>query len=360
MLYQLLYPLSKYSIVFNVVKYISFRSGASLLTSFFLTFIFWRYFKNLFLGLNIGEKINMYGHKKLEELHRSKSGTPTMGGVIIILSVVISTILWARWDVVFVWYVILIMLGLGILGVVDDFLKIRKGKGLRRLEKLFFQILMGVFVGVIIYLNEDISTKIDLPFFKKLTLDLGIFYIMWATIVIVATSNAVNFTDGLDGLAIGGIITNSLVFAVLSYVSGHVILSRYLFIPYIKYAGELTIICSALVGAGLGFLWFNSYPAEVFMGDTGALALGGVLGAIALFIKKEFLLFISGGIFVLEALSVVIQMLSVKIRGKKVFTAAPLHHHFQLKGVPESKIIVRFWILSIAFAVMALLTLKLR
>jgi len=360
MIYHIFYPLSKYFFVFNVVRYISFRSAFSLLTSFFLVFLVWKITKNKFYRLGIKEKINMYGHKDLERLHKEKKDTPTMGGVIILLSIFLSSLLWMRWDCSFLWYSLLVFSLLGVLGVRDDLLKIKGEKGISRKEKLGFQIIIGMLVGVLIFLDKNISTSLDFPFFKKVSLNLGYVYILWAALVIVATSNAVNFTDGLDGLAIGGLITNSLVFAILCYLTGHIVFSRYLFIPYIKNAGELTILCSAILGAGLGFLWFNSHPAEIFMGDAGALALGGGLGAIALFIKKELILLVSGGIFVVEALSVILQMLSVNLGGKKLFKAAPLHHHFQLKGIPEFKIIVRFWIVSIAFSVLALLTLKLR
>lgn len=360
MFYHIFYPLSKYFGLFNVVKYITFRSGASFVTSFLLIFLLWKWSKKEFRKLKIEERVDMYGHIRLEALHSEKKGTPTMGGVIIITAVCLSSLLWMRWNINFLWYSLLIMFFLGLLGARDDFLKLKRGEGLSRREKLFFQIIIGILVGLIICMDKNISTKIDLPFFKKVTLDLGYFYIFWASLVIVATSNAVNFTDGLDGLAIGGIITTSLVFAGLSYLTGHSKFAAYLFIPYIKDAGELTILCSSLVGAGLGFLWFNSYPAEVFMGDTGALSLGGIIGAVALFIKKEFLLIIAGGIFVIEALSVVLQIVSVRVGNKKIFEAAPLHHHFQLRGFPESKIIIRFWIVSIIFAVFSLLTLKLR
>jgi len=362
MLYHLFYPLSKYSIVFNVLKYITFRSGCAFVTSFLLTFILWKQFKRMKLFDKFGfyERIDMYGHPHLENLHKDKKGTPTMGGLIIIISVIISVFIWMRWNIGFSWYTLIVMLFLGGVGFKDDLLKIKKGKGLSRGVKLVSQVFIGIVVGLIIYIRKDISTRIDLPFFKNMIIDLGYFYIFWASLVIVATSNAVNFTDGLDGLAIGGIISSSLVFAILSYVCGNIKFSHYLFIPYIKNAGELTILCSSILGASLGFLWYNCYPAEVFMGDTGALSLGGLLGAVALFIKKEFLLIICGGVFVVEALSVVLQIASVKIRGKKMFRAAPLHHHFQIRGIPEAKIIVRFWIIYAILAVVALLTLKLR
>jgi phospho-N-acetylmuramoyl-pentapeptide-transferase len=252
------------------------------------------------------------------------------------------------------------MMLLGFIGMRDDYLKIKRGKGLSRKDKLFAQIAVGICLGLIICSSKNLSTEINFPFFKKFIFDLGYFYIFWVCLVIVASSNAVNFTDGLDGLAIGGIVTTSLVFAVLSYITGHIKFSEYLFVPYIRNAGEFTVLCSAVLGSSLAFLWFNSYPAEVFMGDTGALSLGGVIGVIALFIKKEFLLIIAGGIFALEALSVIVQIFSVRMYNRKIFKAAPLHHHFQLKGIPESKIIIRFWIVSIMLAVFSLLTLKLR
>jgi phospho-N-acetylmuramoyl-pentapeptide-transferase len=360
MFYHLFYPLSEYWGIFNVLKYITFRGGASFVTAFLITIILWKISEKWFKRLNFGEKIDMYGHSSLEELHRNKKGTPTMGGVIIIAAVCLASAFWVKPSVSMVWHVLTVMLLLGGLGFIDDFLKIKKGKGLTRKEKLFFQIIIGLMVGWLIYQNQDVPSTLRLPFIKSFILDLGVFYVVWAGFVIVATSNAVNFTDGLDGLAIGGVITNSLVFAILSYLAGHIKFSQYLFIPYINGSGELTVICTALLGAGLGFLWFNSHPAEIFMGDTGALSLGGVIGVIALFIKKEFLLIISGGIFVVEALSVVIQIAAIRIWKTRVFKAAPLHHHFQLKGLSESKIIIRFWIVSIIFSVLALLTLKLR
>jgi phospho-N-acetylmuramoyl-pentapeptide-transferase len=360
MVYHLFYPLAKYFFIFNVTKYITFRGACAFVTSFFLIMFFWNFTIKRLKRLKIVEKIDMYGHIHLEALHEDKKGTPTMGGVLIISSVVISTILWARWDNSFIWSLILLMVLLGLLGLLDDFLKIQRGKGLLRKDKLWSQFLIGIFLGILIVCNKNFSTSLHFPFFKKVIIDLGYFYIFWAALLIVATSNAVNFTDGLDGLAIGALIINFLIFAFLSYLSGHIKFANYLFIPYIKGAGEITILCLSIGGAILGFLWFNSYPASCFMGDVGALSLGGVIGAVALFIKKEFLLFISGGLFVIEALSVVLQILSVKLRKKKLFLAAPFHHHLQLLGWKEPKIIIRLWIVSIICAILALLTLKLR
>jgi phospho-N-acetylmuramoyl-pentapeptide-transferase len=360
MIYHLLYPLSKYFFIFNVAKYITFRGGCAFITSFLIVILFWKFALKHLKRLKIVEKIDMYGHIHLEALNESKKGTPTMGGVLIIFSILVSTVLWARLDNPFVWLVTAVVVLLGLLGLSDDLLKTKRGRGLSRREKLIFQAAIGLVLGVIVVMSKNISTTWNFPFFKKIVIDLGYFYIFWFALMIIATSNAVNFTDGLDGLAIGALIVNSLLFGLLAYMAGHIKMANYLFIPYVSQAGELTIICFSMFGAGLAFLWFNSYPAQVFMGDVGALALGGAIGAIALFIKQEFLLFISGGLFVAEALSVILQIFSVKLRGKRIFKAAPLHHHFQIVGWKEPKIIVRLWIVSIICAVLALLTLKLR
>ncbi|MBU1112341.1 MAG: phospho-N-acetylmuramoyl-pentapeptide-transferase [Candidatus Omnitrophica bacterium] len=360
MIYHIFYPLAKYLSVFNITKYITFRGGCAFITSFILVMLFWKFTLKRLKNLKIIERVDMYGHIHLESLHNSKKGTPTMGGILIIFSMSISTILWARWDSYLVLAVLLVLLSLGLVGLRDDFLKIKRGQGLSRRQKLIAQSLVGVLLGIVLLLNKDFPNSWNLPFLKNFVVDLGYFYIFWSILMVIATSNAVNFTDGLDGLAIGAVIINSLIFGILSYVVGHIGFANYLFIPYIEGAGELTVFCLSLMGAGLAFLWFNSYPAEVFMGDVGALALGGALGTIALLIKQEFLLFISGGLFVLEALSVILQILSVRLRGKKIFLAAPLHHHLQLLGWKEPKIIIRLWIVSIICAIAALLTLKIR
>ena len=360
MIYQLLYPLSKYFSVLNVTKYITVRGGFAFITSFLLVVLFWKFTIKRLKKLQIIERIDMYGNVKLEKLYEEKKGTPTMGGILILFSVVVSVLLWTRLDNYLVRLSLFTIVSLGILGLTDDFLKIKRGEGMSRVVKFIFQCLIGIILGLLIVLNKQYSTTLDFPFFKSVIPDLGYFYLFWAALVIAATSNAVNFTDGLDGLAIGAIVTNAFIFAFLCYLSGHLQFAQYLFIPHIAEAGELAILCLALVGAGLGFLWYNAYPAEVFMGDVGALSLGGILGAIALFIKKEFLLIIAGGLFVIEALSVILQIFSVKLRGKKLFKAAPLHHHFQLMGWKEPKIIVRLWIVSILCVTASLLTLKLR
>lgn len=360
MIYHLLYPLTEYFSIFNLTKYITFRGGCAFVTSFIIVMMLWKVTLKRLKKLKIVEKIDMYGHVHLEALHEEKKGTPTMGGVLILFAVLVTTLLWGRWDNHFIWLVILVTISLGSLGLCDDFLKVKRGKGLSRGKKLFWQSLIGVLLGVLVVAGKNFPTTWSFPFLKKVVVDLGYFYIFWAALMVVAASNAVNFTDGLDGLAIGALIGNFLIFGFLSYIVGHMKFADYLFIPYIKGAGELTVFCFSLMGAGLAFLWFNSYPAEVFMGDVGALALGGAIGAIALLIKQEFLLFISGGLFVIEALSVILQMLSVKFRGKRLFKAAPLHHHFQVVGWKEPKIIIRFWIVSILCAVIALITLKVR
>jgi len=331
--------------------------------SFVIVMFFFKKAVKRLKSLKMEERVDMYGHLHLEALHEDKEGTPTMGGILIIYAVVLSSLLWGRWNSVFIWYSVFVILSLGLVGLRDDFLKIKRGKGLRRKEKLFFQIIIGIILGVMLIFTNNFPLTLNIPFFKKIILDLGqfcYFYIFWVVLVLVSSSNAVNFTDGLDGLAVGTVVINSFVFVVLSYIAGHIDFSRYLFLPYIKDAGELSIFCASIGGAGLGFLWFNSYPAQIFMGDVGALSLGGSIGAVSLFIKEEFLLIIAGGIFVIEALSVLLQILAVKICKKKIFKAAPLHHHLQLLGWSESKIVIRLWIVGIIFAVFALMSLKIR
>jgi len=360
MFYHLIYPLSKYISVLNVVHYTTFRAASAFVMSFLLIIIFWPMVIRRLKNLKIEERVDMYGHIHLEALHEDKKGTPTMGGILVAASVFISLLFWARWDNVFIWYSVFVIVSLGLVGLKDDLLKIKFGKGMKRGEKLLFQIIIGLCLGAALFLYRSSFSILSVPFFKKLVINLGFFYIFWVALVIISTSNAVNFTDGLDGLAIGVIVINSFVFAVLSYIAGHVKFSAYLFIPYIRGAGELSVLCSSIAGAGLGFLWFNSYPAQIFMGDVGALSLGGAIGAIAVFVKQEFILVIAGGIFVIEALSVLLQIFSVRIFKKKMLKAAPFHHHLQLLGWPESKIVIRLWIVAVIFAVFAIMTLKLR
>jgi len=332
------------------------------ITAFLISLILGPTIIKFLTRLRIGENIRKEDSARLYELHSRKQDTPTMGGILILLAILSATLLWAD---IFNRYIILVLFStvwLGITGFIDDYLKHirKKSKGLTATAKFSSQIILGLVLGTILFLSPQDSTRIDMPFLKNVSLELGIFYILFVIIVITGSSNAVNLTDGLDGLAIGIVIMVALAFSVLSYVSGNIKFSSYLFIPYIKGSGELTVFCASILGAGLGFLWFNCYPASIFMGDVGSLALGGAIGTTALLIKKELLLIIVGGIFVLEALSVILQVASFRLTKKRIFRIAPLHHHFQFLGWPETKVIVRFWILAALFALFTIVTLKIR
>jgi phospho-N-acetylmuramoyl-pentapeptide-transferase len=318
-----------------------------------------RLIKKLSIGQQIRDKSES---KELHELHSSKKGTPTMGGILILLAVFSSTLLWAELSNRNIQLVLLCTLWLGVTGFADDYLKhIRKcSKGLTAASKFTSQVILGLILGTILFLDPHHSTVLDVPFLKDMAFDLGVFYILFVIAIITGTSNAVNLTDGLDGLAIGSVIMVAVAFAVLSYVTGNARFSDYLFIPYLRGAGELTVFCASIIGAGLGFLWFNCYPAQIFMGDVGSLALGGALGVTAVLIKKELLLVIVGGIFVIEALSVILQVASFKLTKKRIFKIAPLHHHFQFLGWKENQVIVRFWIVGIMLALLTIVTLKIR
>jgi len=294
--------------------------------------------------------------------HTAKAGTPTMGGTLIILALCLSTILLADIGSLYVLLALAVTLGFGVIGFFDDALKLRRksSKGLSMKTKLVSQLAVAVTAVTILYLHPSFNSVLGIPFFKNLRPDIGYFYIPFAVLVVVASSNAVNLTDGLDGLAIGPVMIAAATYAVIAYVTGHKEFAEYLQIPYVGQVGELSIFCAAMVASGLGFLWFNAYPAQMFMGDVGSLALGAALGMVAVMSKNEFLLVIVGGIFVVEALSVIFQVGSFKLRGKRVFLMAPIHHHYELKGWPEPQIIVRFWIVSIICALIALSTLKLR
>lgn len=362
MLYLLLYPLSDTISFFNIFRYITFRAAMAALTSFFISIILGPVIIKILTGLKIGENIRKEDSAKLFELHSKKQDTPTMGGILILAAVLASTLIWAD---IFNRYIIIVLfstLWLGITGFLDDYLKHirKKSKGLTATTKFTSQIILGLILGVVLFLLPNNGTSIDIPFLKNVSLELGIFYVLFVIIVITGSSNAVNLTDGLDGLAIGIVIMVTFAFTILSYVSGNIKLSNYLLIPYIYGSGELTVFCAGILGAGLGFLWFNCYPASIFMGDVGSLALGGALGTTALLIKKEMLLIVVGGIFVLEALSVILQVASFRFTKKRIFKIAPLHHHFQFLGWPESKVIVRFWIIAGLLALFTLVTLKIR
>jgi phospho-N-acetylmuramoyl-pentapeptide-transferase len=359
--YHLIYPLREFWFGFNVFRYITFRTAFAAISAFVICIILGPLVIKLLSFLEIGEKTFRKDAPSLHKFHGSKSGTPTMGGILIISSILVSTLLWARLDNSYIWLAMGTILWLGIIGLIDDCIKLfGKSSGLRALTKFTGQLIIGLTVALFLYLSEQGTPFLHFPFLKKLVLNLGIFYIPFVVIVITGSSNAVNVTDGLDGLAIGCVVMIAATYSAMSYVTGHFKISGYLGIPFIPQAAEVTIFCAAILGSGLGFLWFNSHPASVFMGDTGSLALGGAIGTVAVLIKKEILLFVVGGVFVIEALSVILQVASFKLRGKRILLMAPLHHHFQLKGWPESKITIRFWILSAILALFTLATLKLR
>jgi len=357
MLYHLLYPLADQFGGFNVVRYITFRTAAATLTALFISFLVGPWLIRKLSVLRVDQPIREIGPD-----HQSKAGTPTMGGLLILLSLGVSVLLWADLTNHFVWIVLGLTAGYGLLGFIDDYRKVTRkhSAGISARAKLFWQILMALGVALAIYSSPAFDQELAVPFFKNFTPNLGVFYIPLATFIIVAASNGVNLTDGLDGLAIGPVMIAAGTFLFLSYAAGHVNIAEYLAIKYVPGAGQLAIFCGALVGGGLGFLWFNASPADLFMGDVGALSLGGALGTIAVLIRQEILLAVVGGVFVVEALSVIIQVASFKLRGKRVFLMAPIHHHYEQLGWAEQKIVVRFWIVSIILGLVALSSLKLR
>ena len=363
MLYHLLYPLRESFSVFNVFKYITFRSVYAGLTAMIISILMGVFFIKLLSKHQIGETIREIG----PESHRSKEGTPTMGGILILAATFISVLLWGNLLNQYIWVLLLSMLSFGLLGLTDDYIKVilKKKDGINVSLKLMIQAAIGLCIALyVVFLDADRSayaTYLEVPFFKNVVPDLGLFYILFIVLVIVGASNAVNLTDGLDGLAIGPIIVATFSFMILTYVTGHIKFSDYLNIQYIGNVGELSVFCGALIGAGLGFLWFNSYPAQIFMGDVGSLAMGGALGTLAVLSKHELLLVIVGGLFVIEALSVLLQVSYFKISGgKRIFKMAPLHHHFEKKGWSEPKVTIRFWIVAVILALLSLSTLKIR
>ncbi|MDD5432188.1 MAG: phospho-N-acetylmuramoyl-pentapeptide-transferase [Candidatus Omnitrophica bacterium] len=362
MLYLLLYPLHDIFSALNIFRYLTFRSAMAVLTSFVVSLILGPFVIKKLKELKVGEKINKGDSEKLDKIHSHKQDTPTMGGVLIVAAILFSTLLWADITNKYVIVALFSMVWLAVTGFMDDYLKQtkKKPKGLTPAAKFTSQIVLGLILGVILLLDSQMNIKIDVPFLKNSYLDLDGLYILFVILVISGSSNAVNLTDGLDGLAIGIVVMVALAFGAISYVSGNIKFSDYLLIPYIKGSGELMVFCASIFGAGLGFLWFNCYPASVFMGDVGSLALGGALGTVALLIKKEILLVIVGGIFVIEALSVILQVASFRLFKKRIFKIAPLHHHFQFLNWPENKIIVRFWIIAGLLALFTIVTLKIR
>lgn len=362
MLYYIFYPLRDWWFGFNVFKYITFRAAMASLTAFLISLLLGPIVIRWLKRLNFGQNIRREYVESLYDLHKHKQGTPTMGGVLIVLAITISTILWANVINQYVMLTLIAFLWLALVGFADDYIKVIKKRnlGLTARMKLLSQILLGLFIAGYIMIFTPIPATLSVPFLKQFILNFGLFYIIFVILVIASSSNAVNLTDGLDGLAIGCTIIAAITYALLSYIAGNYKMSEYLNVFYLPGSGELSIFCAAMVGAGLGFLWFNSYPANVFMGDTGSLALGGGIGVVAVFIKKEFLLFLVGGIFVIEALSVLLQILWFKTTKKRLFLMSPIHHHFQLLGWPESKITIRFWIVAIVMALFSLATLKLQ
>jgi len=358
MLYHLLYPLHTEFSVLYVFRFITFRTIYAAITALVISFILGPWLIRTLQEMQIGQSIRRVG----PESHFKKEGTPTMGGTLILLAIVLPTLLWADLTNLYVWITLFVTVGFGAVGFVDDYRKVKKrnSDGLSARAKMFWLLVITISAGVALYAYPLFETTLVFPFFKSLRPDIGWFYIPFVVLVIVGSGNAVNLTDGLDGLAIGPMIIASGTYLLFAYLAGNARLASYLQISSVQGAGELSIICGAMVGAGLGFLWFNTYPAQVFMGDVGSLSLGGALGTIAVITKQEMVLVIVGGIFVVEALSVIFQVASFRIWGKRIFRMAPIHHHFELKGWPEPKIIVRFWIISIILALVALSTLKLR
>jgi phospho-N-acetylmuramoyl-pentapeptide-transferase len=361
MLYHLLYPLHTYVSALNVTRYITFRTAAASITALALSLLLGSWMIRKLREFQVGQVIRHEGPAS----HRPKAGTPTMGGLLILASALIPTLLWADLRNPYVWVAVLSTAAFGAIGFLDDYLKVTRlsHHGLTPRYKFGAQVLVGSLVGVslLVLANYGLySTRLIFPFFKDLIPDLGWGYVPFAMLVLVGASNAVNLTDGLDGLAISCFAVAAATFTALSYVTGHRVLAEYLLLVRFAPAAELTIFCGALVGASLGFLWFNCYPAEVFMGDVGSLALGGALGTVAILIKQELLLLIVGGVFVLEALSVILQVGSYKLRGRRIFRMAPIHHHFELIGWSEPKVITRFLIVAILCALFSLTTLKLR
>ena len=358
MLYHLLLPHADVFTAFNVFRYITFRSMGALITAMVISVLIGPWCISFLHRIKCGQYI-------LSDVkaHAAKAGTPTMGGLLIMLTVLVSILLWSDLSNRYVWQCMLVFLGYGIIGFWDDMTKLRhhQNKGISPKAKMLGLIIVASVAMWLLQTDPSYTTKLFIPFAKGWTPDLGVFYFPFGVFVMVASSNAVNLTDGLDGLAIGPTVLAGAVFAIFIYITGNARLTQYLYLPYIPGVGEVTVFCGAFIGAGLGFLWFNAYPAQVFMGDVGSLSLGGTLGFLALLCKQELIMVVVGGIFVAETLSVILQVSYFKwTHGKRIFRMAPLHHHFELKGIPESKIIIRFWITSIILGLVALSTIKLR
>ncbi|MEY3220798.1 MAG: hypothetical protein RIT27_2155 [Pseudomonadota bacterium] len=360
MLFELSEYLAQFHSGFNVFQYLTLRGVLGVLTALFLSLWLGPYMIQKLTHHQIGQSVRDDGPQS----HLSKAGTPTMGGALIIISIAITTLLWSDLSNRFVWIVLAVLLSFGLVGWIDDYRKViyKNPKGLPARYKYFWQSVFGISAAFILFYTAKSPAELQLivPIFKNIHYDLGWLFVVLTYFVIVGTSNAVNLTDGLDGLAIMPTVLVGGALGIFAYASGHATFSSYLNIPHIIGAGELVVFCGAIVGAGLGFLWFNTYPAQVFMGDVGALALGAALGVIAVIVRQELVLFIMGGVFVVETISVMLQVASFKLTGRRIFRMAPLHHHFELKGWPEPRVIVRFWIITVVLVMIGLATLKIR
>ncbi|MFT6343253.1 MAG: phospho-N-acetylmuramoyl-pentapeptide-transferase [Paraglaciecola sp.] len=352
--------LQQFDTSFRVFSYLTLRAILSTLTALLIAVIIGPKMIRWLQRMQIGQTIRDDG----PESHLAKSGTPTMGGLLILAAIVSSVLLWSDLTNRYVWVTLFILVSFGVIGFVDDYRKVirKDAKGLIARWKYFWQSVIALTVAIYLYSSQQnpAETALLVPFFKDVMPQMGLLFMVVTYFVIVGTSNAVNLTDGLDGLAIVPVVLVAGAFAIFAYVTGNINFSAYLHIPYLPLTSELVIVCTAIVGAGLGFLWFNTYPAQVFMGDVGSLALGGTLGILAVLVRQEIVLFIMGGIFVVETLSVILQVGSFKLRGKRIFRMAPIHHHYELKGWPEPRVIVRFWIISLMLVLVGLATLKLR
>jgi len=352
--------LSNYYRAFHVFQYLTLRAILASLTAFLISLLLGPKLIRSLSYHQIGQHVRHDGPK----IHLTKAGTPTMGGALILIAIVLTTLLWANLSNHSIWIVLIAIVGFGLIGFADDYLKLvlKNTKGLVPRWKYFWQSVVGLGIAIALYRSAQlpIETQLVIPFFKNLLIPLGIFYIPWVYLVIVGSSNAVNLTDGLDGLAILPTVLVGGALGIFAYLTGNITYAKYLAIPFVPGAGEIVVICGAIVGAGLGFLWFNTYPAQIFMGDVGALGLGAALGCIAVVVRQELVLLIMGGVFVLETISVILQVVSFKLTGKRIFRMAPIHHHFELKGWPEPRVIVRFWIITVVLVLLGLATLKLR
>ena len=358
-MFYYLYNLKEHFFIFNVLRYITFRAAYASITSLLITFFFGRKFINYLKRRKFSERISPF----LQETHSNKEGTPSFGGIILLVSVIISVLLWSDLGNRFIQYMLFVTIFMGGLGIWDDYRKYVKGEGLRPFLKILMQSIPCVIIGTLLLIypvKEGYTTLTSVLFFKNTFINLGWFYLPFIILVVIATSNSVNLSDGLDGLAIGLSSIIAVTFVVIAYIAGNIKISSYLNILYIEGSGELSVYLAAFLGSAIGFLWFNSFPAEIFMGDTGSLMIGGILGMTSVLVKQEILFFIVSGVFVIEALSVILQVFTFKTRKKRLFLMAPIHHHFQRRGWSEPKVVVRFWILGILFALLGLSTLKIR